>query len=370
MSNSFGRCFRITSFGESHGRCVGVVVDGCPAGLKLSEKVIQRDLDRRRPAQSLITSSRDESDRVELLSGVFQGYTTGAPICMVVENVDIDSRPYEKLKSTPRPGHADYAAYIKYGGFADYRGGGRFSGRITAGFVMAGSVAKKLLKEVLQVEVLAHCCEIGGIKAKESTFEEIKMNVEENPVRCADLEAAEKMLQAVEEASKVGDSLGGTVECIVNPIPAGIGDPIFNTLEGDISKALFSIPAVKSVEFGAGNLFSRLRGSASNDAYVIKNGRVLTETNRAGGILGGISNGMPIICRATFKPTPSLGLPQRTVDLSSGEEAVIQVEGRHDPCIAPRAVPVVEAMVALVVADHAIASGFIPRVIRGRDNGV
>ncbi|MBS7619503.1 chorismate synthase [Candidatus Bathyarchaeota archaeon] len=367
MSNSFGRCFRITSFGESHGRCIGVVVDGCPAGLKLSEEDVQRDLDRRRPAQSLITSARGESDRVELLSGVFKGYTTGAPICMIVENVDVDSEPYEKLKSTPRPGHADYAAYVKYGGFADYRGGGRFSGRITAGFVMAGSVAKKLLKDVLGVEVLAHCCEIGGIKAKKSTFEEIKVNVEETPVRCADLEAAEKMLHAVEEASKVGDSLGGVVECIANPMPVGIGDPVFDTLEGDISSALFSIPAVKSVEFGAGRMFSRLRGSESNDEYVAQNGRVFTETNWAGGILGGISNGMPLVCRATLKPTPSIRLPQRTVDLSSGKETVIRIEGRHDPCIAPRAVPVVEAMVAVVIADHAMASGFIPRVIRSKE---
>lgn len=366
MSNSFGRYFRITSFGESHGRCIGVVVDGCPSGLKLSEEDVQRDLDRRRPAQSIITSARGESDRVELLSGVFKGYTTGAPICMIVENTDADSEPYEKLKPTPRPGHGDYTAYIKYGGFADYRGGGRFSGRITAGFVMAGSVAKKLLKEALGVEVLAHCCEIGGIKAKESTFEEIKTNVEGTPVRCADLKAAEEMLHAIEEASRIGDSLGGTIECVANSIPAGIGDPIFNTLEGDISSALFSIPAVKSVEFGAGKMFSKLRGSESNDEYVVQKGRVLTETNRAGGILGGISNGMPIVCRATLKPTPSIRLPQRTLDLSTGRETVIRIDGRHDPCIAPRAVPVVEAMVAVVIADHAMASGFIPRVIKGR----
>lgn len=370
MTNSFGHCFRITSFGESHGKCIGIVLDGCPAGLKLSEEDIQRDLNRRRPSQSHIASARTEPDRVEFLSGIFRRLTTGAPICMIVKNIDIDSEPYERLRSTPRPGHADYPVYIKYGGFADYRGGGRFSGRVTAGFVMAGAVAKKLLKEALGVEILAHCCEIGGVKAKEFAFEEAKMNVEKTHVRCADLEAAGEMLRVIEEAAKLGDSVGGTIECIANSIPIGLGDPVFNTLEGDLSSALFSIPAVKSVEFGAGNLFSRLRGSESNDVFTIKNGRIITETNRAGGILGGISNGMPIICRATIKPTPSIKLPQRTVDLSTGTETTIHIEGMHDPCIVPRAVPVVEAMVAIVITDHALISGLIPRVLRGGANNV
>lgn len=356
MSNSLGQRFRITSFGESHGRCVGVVVDGCPAGLSLSETDIQRELDRRRPAQGALTTSRAEEDRVELLSGVFNGHTTGAPICMLIWNRAFDSDEYERRRWTPRPGHADYTAHAKYGGFNDYRGGGRFSGRITAGYVMAGAVAKKLLREKLGVEVLAHTAEIGGVRAREPTIDEIRGNVEKNQVRCADMKAAEEMTTAIERASAEGDSLGGVVECLVLNMPIGLGEPVFDTLEGDLSKALFSIPAVKAVEFGLGREFSALRGSQSNDEYAVRDGKVVTTTNRAGGILGGLSDGMPIVCRATFKPTPSIRKPQKTVDLRSLRETTLVVEGRHDPCIVPRAVPVVEAMVAVIIADHALRS--------------
>jgi chorismate synthase len=370
MSNSLGRWFRVTSFGESHGRCVGVVVDGCPAGLILTSDDIQRELDRRRPGQSLVTTSRAESDEVELLSGVFNGFTTGAPICMLVWNRDLDSSDYERRRWMPRPGHADLTAHIRYRGFNDYRGGGRFSGRITAGFVMAGAVAKRLLMDTLNVEVLAHTVEIGGVKASKMSINEIRDNVEGNPVRCADPEAAERMIAAIRRVAAEGDSLGGVVECIALNMPPGVGQPVFDTLEGDLAKALYAIPAVKAVEFGVGHGFSSLRGSESNDAYVMSGGEPVAETNRAGGILGGISSGMLIACSVTFKPTPSISKLQRTVDLSTMEETTIEIEGRHDPCIVPRAVPVVESMVAVVLADHALRAGVIPNVLGSESDDV
>jgi chorismate synthase len=366
MSNSIGRVFRMTSFGESHGRCVGVVVDGCPAGLPLAPGDIQLELDRRRPGQSLVTTSRAEPDEVELLSGVFEGHTTGSPVCMLVWNRDRDPSEYERRRWTPRPGHADWTAHVRYGGFNDYLGGGRFSGRMTAGFVMAGALAKKLLKEVLDVEVLAHTKEIGGVKAPEKTPDEIRDNTEGNPVRCADPEAAERMTSAIRAAAADGDSLGGVVECVTLNMPPGVGGPVFDTLEGDLAKALFAIPAVKAVEFGLGRGFSSLRGSESNDAYVVRDGGLTLETNRAGGIQGGLSNGMPITCTVTFKPTPSISRRQRTVNLKAMEEATIEIKGRHDPCIVPRAVPVVEAMVSAVLADHALRAGLIPHVLEER----
>lgn len=367
MSNTIGVAFRVTSFGESHGRCMGVVVDGCPAGLKLSEGDVQRDLDRRRPSQSSISTSRAEEDRVEVLSGLFNGFTTGAPLCMLVWNRDVDSTPYERRRWIPRPGHADYTAYIRYGGFNDYRGGGRFSGRITAGYVMAGAVAKQLLR-LKGVEILAYTQRIDDIIARETTVNEIRDSVETNPVRCADLEASERMTEAIKRAAEERDSLGGEVGCIALGLPPGIGQPVFDTLEGDLAKAILAIPAVKSVEFGAGSGFSSLRGSTSNDPYLMQEGRVLTETNRAGGVLGGISSGMPVTCRVTFKPTPSIGKPQKTVDLSFMDETVLEVTGRHDPCIVPRAVPVVEGMVAVVLVDHMMRAGLIPPVLENWTN--
>jgi chorismate synthase len=363
MSNSIGTIFRVTSFGESHGRCVGVVVDGCPAGLRLSTEDIQGELDRRRPGQGLVSTSRAEGDRVDLLSGAFNGHTTGAPICMLVWNEDQDSSGYEARRWTPRPGHADYTAHIRYGGFNDYRGGGRFSGRITAGFVMAGAVAKKLLSDALGVEIIAHAKEIGGLWASDLGVDAIRMNAEGNPVRCGDPEAAERMVESIMKASAEEDSLGGVVECHALNLPPGIGGPAFDTLEGDLAKALYAIPGVKAVEFGLGREVSRLRGSESNDEYAIKDGRIVTRTNRAGGILGGLSDGMPITCSVAFKPTPSIGRGQRTVDIENLKEATIEIGGRHDPCIVPRAVPVVEGMVAVVLADHAIRTGLIPTVM-------
>jgi len=363
--SSIGRYYRVTSFGESHGRCVGAVVDGCPAGLRLSPEDIQRELDRRRPGQSAVTTSREEEDRVEVLSGVFRGLTTGAPICTLVWNRDKDSSIYEARRWTPRPGHADHTAHIRYGGFNDYRGGGRFSGRITVGYVMAGAIAKRLLSESLDVEVLAHAKEIGGIKAGEVTPDEIKEHAEGNPVRCGDPEAAQMMAEMITAVSQEGDSLGGVVECFTLNLPPGLGDPVFDTLEGDLAKALFAVPAVKVVEFGLGRGFSSMRGSESNDAFTLKEGVIRSETNRMGGITGGISTGMPVVVNVTFKPTPSISLPQRTVDIERMEETTLTVEGRHDPCVVPRAVPVVEGVVAMVLADHALRAGLIPRVLKG-----
>ncbi|MFQ6076027.1 MAG: chorismate synthase [Candidatus Bathyarchaeia archaeon] len=357
-----GRLFRVTTFGESHGRCVGVVVDGCPAGLSIKEEIIQRELDRRRPGQSVVTTSRAERDRVGVLSGVFRGFTTGTPICMLVWNKSVDSSEYKKRRFTPRPGHADYTAFVKYGGFNDYRGGGRFSGRITASYVMAGAVAKRLLEE-LNIEILAHTIEIGGVRAGKKSPDEIRTNREGNLVRCADPEAAGRMVEAIKEAKAEGDSLGGIVECIALNVPAGLGEPVFDTLEGDLSKALFSIPAVKGVEFGAGFSSARLRGSQSNDPFILREGKVVTETNRSGGILGGISNGMPIVCRVAVKPTSSIEKPQRTVNLTTMTNTTLEVRGRHDPCIVPRVVPVVESVVAIVMADHVLRAGMLPPVI-------
>lgn len=366
--NVFGRNFVLVSFGESHGKCVGAVVDGCPAGLPLSEKDVQEELDKRRPGQSVVATSRREEDRVEILSGVFEGYTTGAPICMVVWNADVDSSVYYELRYKPRPGHADYTAMVRYGGFNDFRGGGRLSGRVTASFVMGGAVAKKLLREVLNVNVEAYTVKIGRVEARKISEEGVKRRYE-NPVRCPDPEAAARMVEVIEEARSKGDSVGGVVECRVTGLPPGVGNPVFDTLEGDISKALFAIPAVKAVEFGSGVKASDMTGSTHNDPFTFRDGRVVTETNNAGGILGGISSGMPIVCRVTFKPTPSISKPQKTVDLLKGEETVIEVKGRHDPCVVPRAVPVVEAMVALVLADHAVTLGLIPPVIGGKHGG-
>jgi len=362
MSNTIGTAYRVTSFGESHGACVGVVVDGCPAGHRISLEAIQREMDRRRPGRSSVSTSRSEQDRVEVLSGVFKGVTTGAPICMVVWNRDADSSPYDRIRDTPRPGHADYTASVRYGGHQDHRGGGRFSGRNTAGLVMAGALAKQVLIR-LGVEVLGYTKQIGEVVASESTPQEIRDRGEANPVRCPHKASADGMMAAIEEARKSGDSLGGKVACMALNVPPGLGQPIFDTLEGDLAKALFSVPAVKAVEFGAGVSHASMKGSESNDQYAIEDGQVRTTTNNSGGIHGGISNGMPITCLVTFKPTPSIPRPQRTVNLATYEETTVEVTGRHDPCIVPRAVPVVESVVAMVLLDHALRIGIMGQVL-------
>lgn len=362
--NIIGERFVAVSFGESHGRCVGVIVDGCPAGLPISEQDIQAKLDLRKPGQSIVTTQRKEEDKVEIISGVFNGHTTSAPICMIIWNKDQDSRPYEQMKEKPRPGHADYPAMVKYGGFNDYRGGGRFSGRITATFVMAGAIAQKLLEQALGIEVLAYTLEIGGIRANNLKIDDIRKLRYSNEVRCPDANTAEKMKEAIVKARSEGDSLGGIVECTALNMPIGLGEPVFGALESDLSKALFAIPAVKGVEFGSGFEGSRRRGSENNDIYKVEDGKIVTITNNSGGILGGLSNGMPLLLRIAFKPASSIAKTQQTVDLASMEETEIMVPGRHDPCVVPRAPPVVEAIVSLILADHAIKYGLIPPVLK------
>jgi chorismate synthase len=363
MENSLGKLFTINNFGESHGRCVGIIIDGCPAGLPITEQDIQRGVDKRKPGVSIAATERAEEDKVEILSGIFNGKTTGAPICLVIWNRDIDSSEYEKTRFLPRPGHADYTAFMKYGGFNDFRGGGRFSGRITATFVMAGAIAKNLLN-LIGVEILAHTIEIGGVKAEPKGIDEIRENVEKNPVKCADLKAAEAMAKAIEKVKEEGDSIGGIIEGIALNVPVGLGEPVFDTLEGDLAKALFAIPAVKGVEFGSGFSAARKRGSENNDPFTIRNGKIVTVTNNAGGILGGISNGMPIVLRVAVKPTSSIAKSQPTINIKDMENASLTVKGRHDVCIVPRAVAVVESMMAVTLCDFAMRARLIPRVIK------
>ena len=309
MSNTLGRLYRVTCFGESHGRCVGVVVDGCPAGHRLDTEHLQAELDRRRPGQSGVSTPRMEEDAVEVFSGVFDGVTTGAPVCMLVWNRDADSTRYEERRWTPRPGHADYTAEKRYGGHQDYRGGGRFSGRITAGYVMAGAFAKQVLAATHGVEVLGYTCQIGSHEAPEVTLDQVRDDTEKNPVRCPDPDTAREMEKEIQKAQGEGDSLGGAVKGVVINVPPGVGQPVFDTLEGDLAKALFSVPAVKAVEFGAGKALASMRGSESNDPYTVEGGRIETASNNMGGVLGGVSTGAPIEFTVTFKPTPSISKP-------------------------------------------------------------
>jgi len=359
--------FRVTLFGESHGPGVAAVIDGCPAGLRLDPAEIHKELAKRMPPDATVTSARREQDEVQILSGVFDGYTTGAPLAMFVPNRDIRSEDYDKLKSAARPGHADYPTRIKYGGFNDLRGGGRASGRLTAPIVMAGAVAKKLLGSI-GVSVFAHTVQIHTIRLeKQLTHEAIIRGTYTNTVRCADSETAEKMRAAILKARNEGDSVGGIVECIAEGLPPGIGEPIFDSLDADLAKMAFSIPAVKGFEVGLGFQASSVLGSVNNDPYTVKDGKVVTLTNNAGGILGGLTNGMPIVVRVAFKPPSSIPKQQNTVNLKEMRDTKVEVTGRHDPCIVPKAVPVVEAAVAIVLADHCLRSGTIPRVLGKKD---
>jgi chorismate synthase len=346
MSGStFGKLFKITTWGESHGDGVGVVVEGCPAGLPLKESDIQKDLDRRRTGQSKVTTTRKEGDKIIIMSGVFKGKTTGTPISMRVDNKDADSSKYELIKHLYRPGHADYTYDAKYG-FRDYRGGGRSSARETVGRVAAGAIAKKLLA-LDKITVTGFTRQIGHHIATTINFKEIEKNI----VRCPDAKTAKKMVDAIMQARKNGDSLGGIVEVIAKGVPAGLGEPVFDRLDADLAKAVMCIPAVKGMEIGAGFQTATMTGSECNDVFATKNKKVMTQTNNAGGILGGISNGMDIIVKLVVKPTSSINKAQDTIT-QKGKKAEIRVEGRHDPCVAPRAVPIAEAMVALTLIDH------------------
>jgi len=348
--NTFGSVFKVTTWGESHGEALGVVVDGCPPQLELSAADVQRELDRRRPGASELTSAREEADEVHLVSGVFEGRTLGTPIAMLIWNRDVDSSPYEPIKQIPRPGHADYTYYQKYG-IRDHRGGGRASGRETVARVAAGAIAKKILA-MHGIRILGHVVELGGIRARRMSPDEIEQQTESNPVRCADSMAAREMEAIIRAVKEDGDSVGGVVEVIALGVPAGLGEPVFDKLDADLGKALLSIGAVKGVEIGAGFEAARLKGSEMNDPFYLDDGRIRTRTNNAGGILGGISTGEPIRCRLAVKPTASIAQPQRSVDLQKMEEVELRIQGRHDPCICPRIVPVAEAMVALVLVDH------------------
>ena len=357
--NSIGRRLVLTSIGESHGRCIGTILDGCPAGLDLTEKDIQKMLDLRKPGQSLVSTQRKEDDKVEIISGTFRGSTPGAPITMIIWNKDQKSTDYEKLRTDMRPGHSDYPAYVKYKKYNDHRGGGRFSGRLTATHVMGGAIARKLIKEQLGVETNSYTCQIGKMRVEEEVNKKMLKTIYSNVVRCPSKTTAKKMERAILTARKNGDSLGGIIESVSTNIPAGLGEPIFGSLESDISRAIFSIPAVKGVEFGSGFAGSEKFGSENNDPYVIKNGKILTKTNNSGGILGGISNGMPIVFRVAFKPASSIAKYQDSVNVKTKKKIKLQVGGRHDPCVVPRAPPVVDSLVALTLADHALISGFI-----------
>jgi chorismate synthase len=361
--SSIGQRLVLTSFGESHGRCIGAVLDGCPAGLELDEDDIQQMLDLRRPGQSLVSTQRKEADKVEILSGVFRGHTTGAPIAMIIWNQDQNSKDYEELRTKMRPGHSDYPALVKYNRFNDFRGGGRFSGRLTATHVMGGAIARKLLKVALNVETHSYTIKIGKISMKDGFNSKMKKDIYTNEVRCPDKKTAERMRKAILDARKSGDTLGGVVESTTFNIPVGLGEPIFSSLESDISKAIYSIPSVKGVEFGSGFAGSELFGSQNNYPYISKGGAVLTKTNNAGGILGGLSNGMPIVMRVAFKPASSIAKKQSTIDIRTKKQVTLQVQGRHDPCVVPRAPPVVDSLVSLVLADHALMGGFIRPVL-------
>lgn len=351
--NSFGQIFKITTFGESHGAAIGVIIDGCPSNIEVDLDFIQNELDKRKPGQSKITTQRKESDTCQILSGVFEGKTTGTPIAMIIPNEDQKSKDYDHNKDTFRPSHADYTYQTKYG-IRDHRGGGRSSARETAARVAAGALAKLFLKQK-GIDVLAHVSSVGFIDSPEvsiSNAEDFIKLRENNIVRCADAETAEEMIQLIDSIRKEGDTIGGKVTCYIKNCPVGLGEPVFDKLHADLGKAMLSINAVHGFDYGSGFDGSTMRGSEHNDAFeALDNGKISTKTNFSGGVQGGISNGMDINFRVAFKPVATIMTNQETVN-AAGEAAEIKGKGRHDPCVVPRAVAIVEAMAALVIADH------------------
>lgn len=358
MPNSFGKLFTVTTWGESHGLAVGAVVDGCPPRLPLDPAEIQAELDRRRPGQSEIVTPRQEQDRVEFLAGVFEGRTTGAPISMMVRNADQRPGAYDEMREKFRPSHADFTYQTKFG-LRDHRGGGRSSARETIGRVAAGAIARKILalggqaRHGAPVEIRAFLTQVHDIIAPAEALVNFPTlaEVEATPVRCPHAATAAKMIERIKAVRSEGDSVGGIIECRIRGLPAGLGEPVFDRLEADLAKAMLSLPATKGFELGSGFAGTRLRGSEHNDLFESREGRVRTATNRSGGTQGGISNGEEIIFRVGFKPTATILQPQKTVDLQ-GAETELTGRGRHDPCVVPRAVPIVEAMAALVLVDH------------------
>ncbi|MCZ6463320.1 MAG: chorismate synthase [Proteobacteria bacterium] len=351
MGSTSGKAFRIATFGESHGGGVGVVVEGCPPRLPLDTATIQRDLDRRRPGQSRLTTPRQEADEAEILSGVFEGVTLGSPIAILVRNKDARPEAYEHMKDVYRPSHADYTTEAKYG-VRNWQGGGRASARETVGRVAAGAIARALLAKVEGIEVLAWVRRVHDIEAKVATSQVTLDQVESSLVRCPDPDAAKLMIERIDAARERGDSLGGVVECVARGVPPGLGEPVFDKLEAELAGAVMSLPASKGFEIGSGFAGTRLMGSEHNDPFVPgEDGRPRTTSNRSGGVQGGISNGEPIVIRVGFKPTATIRTAQQTVN-SEGRQVTLEAQGRHDPCVLPRAVPMVEAMVCLVLADH------------------
>jgi chorismate synthase len=360
MGSSFGQLFRITTWGESHGGGVGVVVDGCPPGIEISEANIQRDLDRRRPGQSKIVTQRDEPDRCEILSGLFDGQTLGTPISIFVRNKDTRPEAYAEMQKTFRPSHADFTYEAKYG-IRNWQGGGRASARETIGRVAAAAIAKRVLaKLVPQLEIVAYVARIHEITASIDRAAVTLEDVERSLFRCPDSVASEKMVALIESTRSEGDSLGGLIECVVRNTPAGLGEPVFDKLEADLAKAMLSLPATKGFEIGSGFAATRMKGSQHNDPFEMREGKVRTTTNHSGGVQGGITNGEEIVFRVAFKPTATISREQQTVT-ASGETTTVTAQGRHDPCVLPRAVPMVEAMTALVICDHALRQRAIAR---------
>jgi len=358
----FGERFRVVLFGSSHGPEVGVEVEGIPVGTVVDPSRIQVDLDRRRPVGRRLATRRQEEDLLVIDSGVVDGRSTGGTFRAHVANEDVRREPYDRMRDTPRPGHADYPARVRYGAAADLSGGGIFSGRMTVGLVIAGSLAKELLA-ARGIDILGYTVCIDGIDAKIPEGESIaalRARARSNEAGCPDLEAAGRMEAAIASARRDGDSLGGIVEVRADNLPVGLGEPFFDSIESAVAHIAFSVPAVKAVEFGAGFRAARMRGSEHNDPFVWVDGKVRTETNHAGGVLGGLSTGMPLVLRAAVKPTSSIARPQRTVNLASGTPAEVAVTGRHDPCIVPRAVVVLEAVTAVALADLALQGGFLP----------
>lgn len=353
MGNSFGRIFRITTFGESHGFGLGVTIDGCPAGLPIDEDFIREEMQRRKPGQSKITTQRKEEDEFQILSGVFEGKSTGTPIGMIIMNTDQKSKDYSHIADKFRPSHADYTYFEKYG-IRDYRGGGRSSARETAARVAAGAIAKLMLRQ-FGISVQAYVSQVGDLKL-EKTYTELNLSLtEENIVRCPDLEMAEKMIEFIDEVRKNRDTVGGIVTCVAKGVPAGLGEPVFDRLHAELGKAILSINAVKGFEYGSGFEGVKMRGSEHNDSFVQEAGKVRTKTNHSGGIQGGISNGEDIYFNVAFKPVATIMQDQESVN-EAGESVTVSGKGRHDPCVVPRAVPIVEAMAALVLADYLLIS--------------
>lgn len=352
MSSTFGRLYRVSTFGESHCKGVGAIVDGCPPGVELTEADIQGQLDRRRPGQSKVTTARSETDTVTILSGTERGLTLGTPIGLFVPNKDMRPGDYKEMSNVPRPSHADYSYQMKYGVRAS-SGGGRSSARETIGRVAAGAIAEKVLRLRYGVEIVAWVSSVGTIDSDTNAETVTRDAVDATSVRCPDASAAEAMQQAIVAAADDGDSLGGVVSCVCRNLPAGLGEPVFEKLEAKLAQAMLSLPATKGFEIGSGFAGARMKGSEHNDAFIRREGRLGTATNRSGGIQGGISNGEPVVFRVAFKPPATISRAQPTVDFN-GNDVVLEAKGRHDPCVVPRAIPIVETMAACVLLDMAL----------------